>query len=132
MVSLKTHNILDYVAGVVLMLCPVLFSFADVAAPRNVFLLTGAVLIAYSLLTNYYYSVVKWIPVRVHMMLDVAAGVFVIAAPWLLSYSYELTNAGWALHWIAGLAPVALVGVTRNRTQDVTIKVGTHHVRTAH
>ena len=71
MISLKTHNILDYLLGVVVAFTPYFFDFAGITVARNVFQTAGVALIVYSLLTNYRYSLFKMIPVRVHLLLDV-------------------------------------------------------------
>ena len=75
MMSLKTHNILDYVAGAG---CVMLSSaVGDVPAARNLLISAGLGQIAYSLFTNYRYSAAKLIPLGVHMGLDLGAGLTV-------------------------------------------------------
>src|SRR5690348_8373974 len=103
MMSLKTHNVLDYVGGVLLFLCPFLFGFANVGVARNVFLFAGFFLILYSLFTSYPYSLLKVIPLGVHMTLDVLMGLVVMLAPWVFNYRGFLTPGQEYLHYILGL-----------------------------
>ncbi len=117
MVSLKTHNILDYVVGVLLLLCPFIFNFADLDAARNVFLFSGTALVVYSLLTNYYYAVAHVIPLGVHMTLDALMGILLILAPALFGYRDLITEGQYALHIGLGIGAVGLVAVTRTRTE---------------
>lgn len=117
MISLRSHNVLDYVIGAVLMVCPWIFGFAEVGAARNVFLFGGIALIAYSLLTNYYYSVVRVIPLGAHMTMDAILGVFLILAPALFGYRDILTDGQYALHIVLGIGAVGLVALTRPRTE---------------
>jgi len=130
MLSLRTHNILDYVGGALLILAPFLFGFADIDAARNVFMLTGIILVLYSLFTNYYYAVLRVIPLGVHMTLDVIAGAFVIVSPWIFNYRGVITPGQEYLHYILGIGVFCLVGLTREKTE--TDKRDHHvHVRTA-
>ncbi len=113
MVSLNTHNIIDYVIGAVLLASPYFFGFADVAAARDTFLVLGTTLIAYSLLTQYRFSIFKWIPIGMHMALDVAIGVITLFAPWAGGYRDFITPGQTALHVILGLGAIGLVVLTR-------------------
>lgn len=124
MVSLKTHNILDYVAGVALILAPFLFGFSEVDAARNVFMIAGFALIAYSLLTNYYYAAIRVIPLGVHMTLDVLSGVFLVTAPWVFDYRALITPTQEYLHYILGVGVMALVALTQERTESDKVEHG--------
>lgn len=115
MISLTTHNVLDYVIGAFLVFAPALFGFSEVDAARNTFLTLGFALIIYSLLTQYRYSIVKWIPVGVHMALDVALGVIVMLAPWAVGYNNALTPGQTTLHFVLGIGAIVLVIATRTR-----------------
>jgi len=117
MISLKTHNILDYVIAVVLMACPWIFGFADVIAARNVFLILGIALAVYSLFTNYYYSIAKVIPLGVHMTLDVLTGVVLMLAPSIFMYRDQLTAGQYIIHFILGAGTILMVALTRERTE---------------
>lgn len=117
MISLRVHNVLDYVIGALLLVCPWVFGFADVAAARNLFLFGGVALIVYSLLTNYYYSVARVIPLGVHMTFDALLGVLLILAPALFGYRNLITEGQYAVHIVLGIGAVGLVALTRPRTE---------------
>lgn len=112
MISLKTHNVLDYVFGVVLALCPYLFNFTTLDVARNLFQTVGIGLLVYSLMTNYRYSIIKLISVRAHLALDVVAGALLMIAPWLFGYRLSLSGFQTSVHVIAGLAVLGLVAFT--------------------
>lgn len=118
MLSLQTHNVLDYVIGGLLILAPAVFGFSGVLPARNVFLTLGFGLIGYSLLTNYRYSIAKLIPVPVHMGLDVMAGVVLILSPALFDYRPALTSFQYAIHFIYGAGAIGLVALTKPRDTD--------------
>lgn len=122
MVPLKIHNILDYVAGVLLLFVPALFGFSEIDAARNLFIFAGVFLIAYSLITKYYYSLLKIIPLGVHMALDVASGVVVMLAPWVLGYRDLLTGGQEIVHYVLGVGVIGLVAMTRSKTESDKIR----------
>lgn len=117
MINLRTHNVIDYAIGIVLLICPWVFRFAEIPAARDVFVVLGAGLIVYSLLTNYYYALARWIPLGVHMTMDALAGAALILAPSLFAYRELLSTGQYAVHVILGLGAIGLVAVTRPRTE---------------
>ena len=117
MFSLRTHNVLDYFIGAFLVVSPWIFGFDGVTAARSVFLVGGIALIGYSLLTNYYYSVARIIPLGVHMAFDAILGVVFILAPALFGYREFLTQGQYAVHVVLGIGAVGLVALTRPRTE---------------
>lgn len=118
MLSLKTHNVVDYAIGIVLIVSPFLFNFAHVSAAANLFMIGGISLIVYSLITNYHYSVAKFVPLGVHMAMDAILGVLFILGPALFGYRDMLTGGQYAWHVIMGLGAVGLVALTRTRTES--------------
>lgn len=123
MLSLKFHNIADYVGGFALIFLPALFGFAEIPAARYLFLSAGLGLIGYSLLTRYYYSMVKLIPLGVHMALDCALGVLLMMGPWVLEYRDLLSGGQEVLHYVAGMAAVGLVALSRAKTEEEKIRL---------
>jgi len=117
MFSLRTHNIMDYIVGVVLIVSPFLFGFANVSAAANLFMIGGISLIVYSLMTNYHYSIIRVVPLGLHMTMDVILGVLVILGPALFGYRDQITNGQYAWHVIMGIGAVGLVSLTRTRTE---------------
>ena len=122
MISLKTHNIIDYVLGVVLISSPSIFGFSGVTSARNAFLIYGIALITYSLFTNYSYSVAKLISLRTHMALDATLGVILLVSPWLMGYSTSLTGGQLTLHFVLGLGVIALATFTDRSRVEVLPK----------
>lgn len=130
MISLRTHNIIDYILGVFLVIAPYLFGFAQAGTAANVFMVVGTTLIVYSLLTNYYYSLARVIPLGLHMTLDALTGLFLILAPALFGYRELLTNGQYALHIFAGIGVTSLVLMTKTRSEEAktpTEKIGIEH-----
>jgi hypothetical protein len=73
------HGVLDYLAAGALIVLPVVLGLSGVALWLSI--AGGVGLIAYSLLTNYRFGVVRLISFNLHLLLDVAAAVgFIVAA----------------------------------------------------
>lgn len=117
MLPLRAHNVIDYLVGAFLIVAPWLFEFAQVPAARTVFLMSGIAMIAYSLATNYYYSVARLIPLGIHMTLDTLLGLLMILAPALFGYRELLTQSQYAVHIAVGIGVVGFIALTRPRTE---------------
>ena len=135
MIPLEVHNVVDYLVGVALALSPFVFGFSDVVAARNVFLVLGIGLVAYSAITNYYYSVAKIIPLGAHMVMDALAGIALILSPALFGYRELITDGQFAWHFVMGIGALGLVALTRTRTEEAktpTQRAEIRHQRTSH
>lgn len=119
MIPLRVHNILDYIGGAILLIAPTLFGFSQVIAARNVFGFLGVALIGYSLFTNYDFSIVKAIPVKVHMAFDAMMGLLLMLAPAVFGYRLALNNAQYAVHFVLGMGLIGLVVLTNNQAFSV-------------
>lgn len=129
MIPLKVHNVIDYVVGVALALSPFVFGFSEVVAARNVFLVVGLAWLAYSSMTNYYYSVAKIIPLGGHMFLDALAGIVLILSPALFGYREMITDSQFALHFVMGIGALSVVAFTRTRTEEAKTPVQRTEIR---
>jgi hypothetical protein len=123
MIPLNTHGILDYVIGAVLVASPYVFGFSQIPEAASVFLALGIGLIAYSLLTRYKYSVLKLVPIPLHMFLDAAIGVFIMLAPSLFAYQALLTTGQYVLHFALGLGTLAFVALTGPTDRSAVVAV---------
>jgi SPW repeat len=103
----KFHAPLDYIVGVALIAAPWIFQFSDVTAAAAVSIVLGIGLIAYSLFTDYELGVWKVAPMAVHNLLDIVAGAFLAASPWIFGFADESANV-WVPHVVVGLAAVFL------------------------
>jgi SPW repeat len=111
----KMHGLLDYVVGVVLIAAPWLFGFADDGPATYIPVALGAGALVYSILTNYEFGVVRLIPFRVHLLLDVLSGAFLAISPWLFGFS----NKVYLPHLIFGLIEIA-AGIMTRESSDAS------------
>ena len=100
----RLHAPLDYIVGVVLVAAPWIFQFSGDAAATAVSIVLGVGLIAYSLFTNYELGVWKVAPMAVHNLIDVVAGGFLAASPWIFGFAGKGANY-WLPFVVIGVAP---------------------------
>src|SRR3712207_8270403 len=74
-ISTRTHGVLDYVVGALLIVVPYILGFADGTAAQWVPQVLGLVAIGGALMTDYELGVMRVIPMPVHLGIDVASGV---------------------------------------------------------
>ena len=108
-ISTRTHGVIDYLMGALLVVAPYLLGFADGTAAQWVPQAVGAALVGASLLTDYELGVVRVIPMPVHLGLDVAAGLLLAVSPWLFGFAGRV----WVPHVILGLAEIGAGLMTR-------------------
>src|SRR5215210_4791879 len=97
-ITSRTHAMLDYPLGIVLILSPWIFGFSDVGgAATAVPIAIGVLMIVQSLMTDWELSVVDAIPLPMHLAMDVVAGAFLALSPFLFGFSDEGANA-WVPH----------------------------------
>jgi hypothetical protein len=76
----RTNAIIDYTVAFILFLAPWLLSYSDHAvAPVSRAL--GALVLFYSLCTKYDLGVIRFIPLQVHLFLDLGMALLLAAAP---------------------------------------------------
>jgi hypothetical protein len=101
-----THGSLDYLIGMFLIVVPWAVRLNE---PETWFMdVFGLAVIGYSLFTDYELALVRWIPVPVHLGLDIAAGVVMAAVPWLFSFAGDQS----AFHVAIGLLLIVVALMT--------------------
>ena len=83
----RVHAPLDYIVGAVLIALPWIFGFSEETTPTVISIVLGVGLIAYSLLTDYELGVWRIAPMSVHNLIDIVAGAFLAASPWIFGYA---------------------------------------------
>ena len=112
------HGIFDYIGGIALLAAPNLFGFADgptaaVMIPRVI----GAIVLLQSICTRYEVGLIKILPMRVHLMNDYIASLFLAASPWLFGFNDGPSNQ-WMPHVIVGIAVFVLSLMTRTDSRE--------------
>lgn len=120
MIPTRIHGVLDYLIGAVLIAAPWIFGFANAGPETWVPVLVGAGLIIYSLFTNYELGLVGLISVRGHLRIDIIAGLFLAASPWIFGFA----DVVWAPHLIVGLIAIGIGMMTQIAPRAATAN---HH-----
>lgn len=78
---------LDYMTGALLMAAPWLLGFYRGGAETWIPVILGAGALLYSLLTNYELSLMRVIPMPVHLAFDLLSGIVLAASPWVFGFA---------------------------------------------
>jgi len=116
-ISTKTHGVLDYLEGILLIAVPAIFNFgrwgeAAISLPQ----ILGLGLILYSLVTRYELGVIKSISMKTHLTLDVFAGAFLAISPFLFGF-YDSAQNAWLPYVAIGLV-IILGGIMTKITPE--------------
>lgn len=109
MISTRTHGIIDYATGALLLVAPYLFGFANGGIAQWLPQLLGAMTIVMSLFTDYELSISKAIPLRVHLGMDMVSGALLALSPWLFGFAGLI----WWPHLLVGLMEIVVPLMTR-------------------
>lgn len=126
-IGTKTHGYLDYIVGLLLIGAPWIFDFSSNRAETWVPVFLGAGTIIYSLMTDYELGLSKIISMRTHLSLDLAAGIFLAASPWLFGFA----NYVWAPHLVVGMIEISVVLLTKTNPALESVKHRRRQQRTA-
>jgi hypothetical protein len=106
------HGIADYIVGLVLLLAPNLFGFADLGGPAVLVpRVIGVLILVQSLITNYELGLIKLLPMRVHLAMDYVLTIILAASPWLFRFHDQPRNV-WMPHVIVGVLGFLLTLMT--------------------
>ena len=86
-ISTRTHGVLDYATGLLLIVLPYLLGFADGTIAQWLPQALGVGAILYAVFTDYELGAVRAMPMRVHLFLDIASGLLLAASPWLFGFA---------------------------------------------
>jgi hypothetical protein len=104
------HGLLEYGAGVLLLVAPFLFSFDTNSATASS-LFAGLAVLALAASTASSTGIAKVIPLGVHVLLDFAVVAFLVAAPFLFGFSGDA--APTAFFMVLGVWHLLLTIATR-------------------
>jgi len=116
--STRTHTIIGLVVGAALVVAPWLFGFADEGgAAVTVPIAVGIFILISELTTTSAVSLIKLVPMKIHIIVDILTGIFLAVSPWLFMFNDLPANA-WVPHLIVGIMVAGYALVTN--TDDAT------------
>ncbi len=119
-VSTRIHGVMDYLVGLSLTVVPYLLGFADGSAAQWIPIILGVAILGMALMTDFELSVVRLIPMPVHLGIDVAGGLLLLASPWLFGFADRVM---WP-HVIVGILEVGLALTTRTVPDKAEVGLG--------
>lgn len=112
----RRHGYLDYAVGLLLLVSPWLFGFADDSSVATTTMVSiGVITLILSLLTDYPVGAIKMIPFRVHGVLETLGAIVLLVSPWLFGYA-ALVGSATTLAVIVSLAWLLVVALTQYTT----------------
>jgi hypothetical protein len=108
-IGTKTHGFLDYLTALLLIVAPLLLTSNYNTAETWVPVTLGVLTIIYSLMTNYELGVSRLIPMRYHLLLDIANGVILALSPWLFGFADHI----WVPYVLTGIAEIIISSLTK-------------------
>lgn len=133
-ISTRTHGVIDYVVGILLIAAPWLFGFANGGPEQWVPVVLGISTIMYSFFTRYELGVVKALPMSAHLGIDAISGVFLAASPWIFGFADRV----YLPHLIFGIMEILVVMISSSKPgtlhNDATHRTasGMHRSTAAH
>ncbi|MGE0222436.1 MAG: hypothetical protein AB7S57_04180 [Acetobacteraceae bacterium] len=131
-ISTRTHALFDYSLGIVLIALPTILGIANGTPLEWIPILLGIALLTYSALTNYELGAFRFIPMKIHLGLDIAGGIA------LIIFAFIWTNSiGVLLLFLAlGIMEIIASVVTREVPGDMqgvaVPTAATHTSRSTH
>ena len=107
---LAAHSLVEYAAGVVLIVVPFVLSF-DSGTATAVSIVLGVAVLGIAASTDWPLSVMRSIPIPFHLALDLGLAALLIAAPFVFGFSDE--TAPTAFFIVLGVVHLLLTIATR-------------------
>ena len=104
------HGVIEYLAGVLFIAAPFLFSF-DNGTATAVAIVAGVVILVLTASTALPTGLIKSIPVQAHAVIDFALAAVLIAAPFLFGFSDDGTATAFFI--VLGVVHLLLTIATR-------------------
>jgi VIT1/CCC1 family predicted Fe2+/Mn2+ transporter len=118
-ISRFLHGVIEYVAGVLLIAAPFIFSFESGAATA-VSIIAGVLVIVIAASTDGPSSLINSIPIPAHLLLDFALAAALIASPFLFGFSDE--SAPTAFFLVIGVLHLLVTIATRFKSGDAAAR----------
>lgn len=107
--STRTHGVMDYLVGILLIAAPFILDFDRGGAETWVPIIVGAVILLQNLMTNWEVGVFKALSANMHLNMDYLIGAFLAASPWLFNFDEYV----YLPHLIVGIVILLQAMMTR-------------------
>jgi hypothetical protein len=104
-VSARVHGVLDYAMVAAFLNAPMVFGFHG--TPAAVAYWLAGIHLLMTGFTDFPVGFFMWIPFKIHGLIELLAGIFVLVAPWIFGFAQEVA----ARNFFLGIAIILLVVV---------------------
>lgn len=118
----RIHTWMGLAVGLLLVVAPWVLDFDEHLTPRAVAVGVGLFILVNEPVTTSPSSLLKIVPMRVHVVMDAVTGLFLALSPWIFGFA-DLTARAWVPHLVVGLLVIGYALATD--TSDETIAAGT-------
>lgn len=109
-ISIKTHAVVDYAAGVLLIASPYVIPYPD-NPMKGIALVFGAIILLYSSMTDYPLALLRFVPFPIHKAIDLLVGGGLAFAP----IHFAVYGVPAVLFVVLGLSLIVMAFLTRGR-----------------
>ncbi|WP_192821439.1 SPW repeat protein [Rufibacter sp. LB8] len=107
--STRTHGVMDYLVGLLLIAAPFILDFDRGGAETWVPIIVGAMILIQNLATNWEVGAIRAISPNMHLNMDYLIGIFLAASPWIFNFDEYV----YLPHLIVGAFIVVQAMMTR-------------------
>jgi hypothetical protein len=104
-VSARVHGVLDYAMVAAFLNAPMVFGFHG--TPAAVAYWLAGIHLLMTGFTDFPVGFFMWIPFKIHGLIELLAGIFVLVAPWIFGFAQDVA----ARNFFLGIAIILLVVV---------------------
>ena len=127
-VTTSIHGLFDYTGAVAMVIAPQLFGFSTVGgAAVWSFWGLAAVILVQAVCTDYEAGVLRLVPMKLHLGIDLLLATGLALSPWLCAF-YDPDSVFWLTHVLVGLSGLLLA----SNTQRVPRYIQQQKVRPLH
>ncbi|WP_457127286.1 SPW repeat protein [Mucilaginibacter sp. HD30] len=116
-INRKTHAVLDYLIGIVLITSPWIFGFAAIPEAKWTAVIIGIILLLTAMMTDYEGGIVKSLSMKTHLNLDAVAGILLAISPWVIGFNDRI----YLPHLLVGILEIGAAIFTQNRSQHAQV-----------
>lgn len=115
-ITTQIHGFIDYAVGILFIALPWVLDI-NCAEPQGlVMIVSGFLILIYSVLTDYELGVLRVLPMPLHLAFDMISGMLLAFSPWILAFSEKI----YLPHLFLGLFEILIAILTKTKTGDRT------------
>ncbi|MCF0072798.1 SPW repeat protein [Dyadobacter sp. CY261] len=112
--STSMHAKIDYIAGIFFLASPWIFDFTESVPAVWTVIAVAATALTMSIFTDYEGGMIRSIPMRIHLIVDILTGALLAASPWLFGFADQV----YLPHLIMGLFEISAGLLTTKYSPD--------------